>query len=360
MDLADTCSREGNRGGGLKAQHVSSIQYLAEATAAEVTGCSVGSKSVELRPKLSAANLVNRNIRIRAESAASILLVFQSIFPFLLFAGDETGSPITLTIQGGTNVSYSLSFEYLDQVLLPALERFGITVDRKLEFRGWSFGTRQLGSVRFHFVPIPVGQMLMAPDWPMERGTVTEIAISIIVPQHITMALKNSLLLEITSVFPGVETHFHVVEDSRHNARSYTLLVAHTSTGLRFGRDWLYDRKAKDKTPEELSTEIAQKVVADLAAELTKGGLVDEYLQDQLVVFQTLAAGTSSMPGTSAALSSDRVRVDRTDGPFGDGSTHTTTARWVTSQILPHAKWVDNGRLCEGVGWRISPTALPN
>lgn len=325
-----------------------------------MTGCSVGSSTFELRPKLSPANLANRDIKIKAESAASILLVFQSIFPFLLFAADNAGSPITVTIQGGTNVSFSLSFEYLDQVLLPALERFGIRVERKLELRGWSHGTRQLGSVKFQFVPIPLGQALKAPEWPTERGTITDIAISIVVPAHVITALKSSILSKLHSVFPGVGSYFQVVEDSQHDARLYTLLVAHTSTGLRFGRDWLYDKKSRGKRAEELSTEIARKVVKDLQVELAKGGLVDEFLQDQLIVFQALAEGSSSMPDTSAALSSDRTRLDRMHEPFGDGSTHTTTARWATSELLPPAKWIDRGRICEGVGWKISPTPLPN
>lgn len=348
--------RGGHRGGGLKAQHISSLQYLAEATAAELTGCSVGSSSFEFRPKLPPANLVNRNIKIKAESAASILLVFQSIFPFLLFAGDDNGSPITITIQGGTNVSFSLSFEYLDQVLLPALERFGIRVMRKLELRGWSHGSRELGSIKFQFVPLPVGQTLNAPDWPTERGTINEIVISIIVPKHVISTLRNTLLSKINLVFPGAESYFQVVEDSRHDARLYTLLVAHTSTGLRFGSDWLYDCKSKGKTPAELSTEIAQKVVRDLQIVLEKGGVVDEYLQDQLVIFQALADGRSSIPETSDALSSEKMRVDRTDEPFGGGSTHTTTARWAASNLLPRAKWFDNGRISEGVGWRTSQT----
>ena len=279
---------------------------------------------------------------------------------FLLFAGDDNASPIILTIQGGTNVSFSLSFEYFDQVLLPALERFGIKVARKLELRGWSHGTRELGSIKFQFIPIPVGQTLNAADWPTERGTITEIAISIIVPKHVIKTLKNSLLSKINSVFPGVESYFQVVEDSRHDTRLYTLLVAHTSTGLRFGRDWLYDSKSRGRSPAELSSEIAQKVVRDLQMELEKGGLVDEYLQDQLVVFQALAEGGSSMPETSAALSSDRTRVDRTDEPFGSGSTHTTTARWVTSELLLRARWIDNGRICEGVGWGTTPATLSN
>jgi RNA 3'-terminal phosphate cyclase (ATP) len=163
--------------------------------------------------------------------------------------------------------------------------------------------------------------------------------------------LKKALLFEIGLVFEDVEAKFVVVDDSRHAARMYTLLVAHTSTGLRFGRDWLYDEKSKNKSLDKLSTEIAQKVVDELDVEVRKGGLVDEYLQDQLIVFQALAEGRSIIPGTPEAVTSDREHVDRTDEPFGDGSTHTTTARWVASQLLPQVKWIDKGRVCEGAGW---------
>jgi RNA 3'-terminal phosphate cyclase (ATP) len=275
------------------------------------------------------------------------------MLPFLLFCGDDSGSPITATIQGGTNVRFSLSFEYFDQVLAPALERFGIKIDRKLDSRGWSLGATNLGSATFRFVPLTPGQTLKAPVWPVERGEITEIDITILVPADTIEAFKKALVFRINQVFPGVGTNYHLVEDSRHRTRVYTLLVAHTSTGLRFGCDWLYDRKATGKTPDDIATEVAEKVVAKLDAELQKGGLVDEYLQDQLVVFQALAEGSSSIPGSSEALSSERNQVDRTDEPFGDGSQHTTTARWVTSQLLPHTKWIDKGRICKGAGWKV-------
>jgi RNA 3'-terminal phosphate cyclase (ATP) len=335
----------------LKAQHVACIKCLADATAAEVTGCSVGSKSFEFKAKQSPKDLVNRNIKVKAESVSSILLVLQAVLPFLLFAGDDKGSPITITIQGGTNISYSLSFEYLDQVLLPSLERFGIKVERKLEFRGWSHGPMQIGSAKFGITPLRPGQKIKEPSWPEERGTITKIDVSIIVPKYLQDPLKKALLFEIGLVFEDVEAKFVVVDDSRHAARMYTLLVAHTSTGLRFGRDWLYDEKSKNKSLDKLSTEIAQKVVDELDVEVRKGGLVDEYLQDQLIVFQALAEGRSIIPGTPEAVTSDREHVDRTDEPFGDGSTHTTTARWVASQLLPQVKWIDKGRVCEGAGW---------
>ena len=314
----------------------------------------MGSRSFEFKPKFSPAKLANRNIQIKAESAASSLLVFQSIFPFLLFAGDESASPIAMTIQGGTNVSYSLSYEYLDQVLLPSLERFGINVDRKLQSRGWSQGPRETGSIKLQFVPLPLGTSLQPPTWPMERGNILKIDVSIITPLNLQQTLKKTLLFELDLVFPGVEVNFAIVEDSKHKARMYALLVAHTSTGLRFGRDWLYDRQSRYKDLDRISEEMAQKVVDELDLELRKGGLVDEYLQDQLIIFQALVAGKSTIPGSSEALASDRERVDKTDEPFGDGSTHTITARWVATQLLPQVKWIDKGRICVGTGWKIA------
>ncbi len=345
------------RSSGLKAQHVACIKCLAEATEAEVTGCAVGTKSFEFKAKLSPKDLVNRNIKVKAESVSSILLIFQAVLPFLLFAGDDTGSLIAITIQGGTNVSFSLSYEYLDQVLLPSLERFGIKVERKLEFRGWSHGPQQIGSAKFTITPLEPGRTIKEPSWPKERGIIIKVNASIVVPKYLQEPLKKALLFELGLVFEDAEANFVVVDDSRHPARMYTLLVAHTSTGLRFGRDWLYDNKSKNKTPDKLSTEIAQKVVDELDVEIRKGGLVDEFLQDQLIVFQALAEGKSIIPGTLEAVSSERERVDRTDEPFGDGSTHTTTARWVASQLLPQVKWFDRGRICEGAGWKASGTS---
>ena len=343
---------------GLKAQHVACIRCLAGATAAKTANVFIGSKSFEFTPTLSPASILNRNIIVKAESAASTLLVFQSILPFLMFAGDENSSPVTVTIYGGTNVSFSLSFEYLDQVLLPALERFGVHIERKLENRGWSHGSMQLGCAKFKLIPLSPGKIIRAPNWPLEQGKITKIDITIVVPDDLQKPLKDTFLFEINLVFPDVKANFLLVEDSRHKARVYSLLVAHTSTGLRFGRDWLYDRTTKNKTPDEIAVAVARKCVDDLDAEIRKGGVVDEYLQDQLVVFQALAQGQSSLPGSAAALGLGKNRIDRTDQPFGDGSLHTTTARWVTNHLLPGAKWIDEGRICEGVAWKTPPVSV--
>ncbi|PQE15772.1 hypothetical protein CJF30_00006177 [Rutstroemia sp. NJR-2017a BBW] len=328
--------------------HVSCLKWLAKATSAETEGCFVGSKTIEFKPTLSPADIKERDIKIDADSPASILLVLQAILPILLFASDANATPINLSIKGGSNAAYSLSYEYLDQVLLPSLERFGIKVERQLRTRGWSQGPLKLGCAEFKIYPMPLGQSFKAPDWPAERGTLTRIDVSILVQDKLQKPVKAAMLAELARVFLNVPINFILEENS---IGIYTILVAHTSTGLRFGRDWLYDRKTKGRSPEEISEELVKRVVKGLDRELNRGGLVDEHLQDQLVIFQALAEGRSTISGCGL-VGEMRNRLDRAGEPFGDGTKHTTTARWVTGELLPHVRWYDGGQVCEGVGWK--------
>jgi RNA 3'-terminal phosphate cyclase (ATP) len=237
-------------------------------------------------------------------------------------------------------------------------------IERKLQERGWSHGPRQIGSVRFTFTPLSPSHQLAASSWPnlASPGRVARIDVTTVVAQDLRGPLKAALAAELALVFPGVPVSFPVSEDSRHPARLYALLVAHTSAGTRLGRDWLYDKSTRGRAAAELATEVARRVVDDLDNEVRRGGCVDEYLQDQLVVFQALAQGRSSVVSESllgeAEDSDPGVRADRDEQPFGTGSMHTQTARWVVGQLLPGVKWRDGGRVCEGVGWNATPASL--
>jgi RNA 3'-terminal phosphate cyclase (ATP) len=49
-------------------------------------------------------------------------------------------------------------------------------------------------------------------------------------------------------------------EDSRHDKRYYLLLVATTSTGMKLGGDWLYDRAVRPGKLEQIVPTIVKKV----------------------------------------------------------------------------------------------------
>ncbi|EON95913.1 putative rna 3 -terminal phosphate cyclase protein [Phaeoacremonium minimum UCRPA7] len=369
----------------IRITHIRAIDWLAKATGAEVEGLSIGSQTLEFRPSCGPSQLVERKIKIVADSpAASALLIFQAVFPLLLFAGDEKNQPIDLEISGGTNVSWSLSYEYLDQVLLPTLEdRFGIKVERQLKQRGWSLGSMSRGNIHFRIQPLKIGEQLRLKepsrtDPNAKDFEVKAIDVSIVVPADMHELLTRALAKDLEMLFPDAEINFKVIDDSRNDARMYVLLVARSET-LRWGRDLLYAAQRKGKSKSMLSDSISRQVCKELYEELSTGGVVDEFLQDQLVVFQALADGKTSFPRseipegspqTSSASSivaevedamaelglterKERLRKDKTHQPFGEGSGHTTTARWVTAELLPTVKWFNKGTICEGVGMKF-------
>ncbi|RYC64948.1 hypothetical protein CHU98_g1241 [Xylaria longipes] len=358
-----------DRGGGLKSQHVSAIEWLAKATQAEVDGLVVGSRTLEFRPTAPPATVKHRKIVITAESrGASALLILQAVFPYLLFSGNENRDPIELEINGSTNGSFSPSYEYLDQVLLPTLEeRFGIVVERQLKKRAWTIGPIGQGTIWLKFQPISPGQTLkLVKPWNDKSqpgdNKMKRIDVSIFVPYAMREPMENAMVEYLGAAFPEAEINFVVNEESGHDARMYVLAVAHSESGLRWGRDFLYDRSSKKKQVATIAKEIAKTVTKRL------------WEQDQLVVFQVLAEGRTTYWSRATErlddeahsglakevdevnqgledLSLDKTeRRDKTHRPFGFGSTHATTARWVASELIPTVRWFNNGTICEGAG----------
>ncbi|KAJ0164839.1 RNA 3'-terminal phosphate cyclase [Colletotrichum tanaceti] len=386
-------SSSSSEGGGLKAQHVTAIRWLAETTEADVEGLAVGSSTLTFAPRLpppAALAGKPRTLKIDGDTfAASTLLILQAVLPFLLYAtaDDDPSAPIELEITGGTNVAWSLSYEYLDQVLLPRLEAsFGVRVGRTLKRRGWSLGPQARGSILLTIHPLRPGCTLRLVDH--SRGMlaaaahdedddddpsgseVRHVDVSIIAPSHTHADMQDALARALASSLPDAEVHFKIVEDSGHDARVYVLLVARSASELRWGRDALMSIPKKGRQREAVASLVSRRVVSDLAKELAvPGSTADEFLQDQLVVFQALAEGATSFPrhpsppegadvegpGQDVAQlgSGGRIRRDRPDRPFGHGSLHAQTARWVTSAILPSVEWYNKGTVCKGSGTKF-------
>ncbi|KAH6686909.1 RNA 3'-terminal phosphate cyclase [Plectosphaerella plurivora] len=356
------------KGGGLKNQHVTAIEYLASATQADVEGLEIGSKSIVFRPTLAPSALANRYIKIVAPTeAASTSLIFQAVLPFLVHASDpdDADKPISLTITGGTNVGFSPSYEYLAQVLLPTLRaRYGILVEPSIESRAWAAGPSTHGCVHFTIHPLKPGQKLQPLQTRHELAslaaspTISRVDVSIIVPGHLQAAFQDRLASDLAAVLPAADVDFVLLEDSGHDARVYVLLVAHSAHGnFRWGRDTLASFPKKPKAQPTFVRSLSSSLVRDLYREVAAPGgtMGDEYLQDQLVIFQALAEGESAFfrhdEKSAAYLEDERMRKDRGDEPFGQGSMHAQTARWVASEMLPAANFFNKGTVCAGVGF---------
>ena len=382
-------SRSGG-GGGLKTSHLAGAQWLAAATDAETMGMVVKSTELVFKPQISKQeqsvsqsspsnnvpsyitpnpkllqanpadamsneisnkyNLPSRGSHIRMTTPGSIFLVLQAILPYMIFSSPETSAfalpaynnsesvavPQNITIEGGTNVTQSLSYEYASQVLLPILHlKLGIgPIRMKLHRRGWSMGSTAVGKVSLDVTPLRPRNTLPAFCFE-DRGSLSKIYLSVLAPTVTSRSsIINIAVEKLQDLYPEVSIDIEVNEDSHHPKRLYLLLVAETSNGYRLGRDWLYDHKIKEETIEKHIKELVEKVIKDLRYELAHGGCLDEFLQDQLVVFQALAEGRSVIQ----------------DGQNGEGSLHTKTARWVVEQVLGRKF---EGGSCDGIAYQV-------
>lgn len=344
-------------------------------TDADVEGLSVGSEAITFVPRRPPTELLQRNIKISADSgSASTLLILQAILPFLLFAGNESGEPIELEISGGTNPSFSLSYEYLDQVLLPILqENFGIAMQTRLVRRGWSLGPQSRGLLWLKVQPLGLGQKLQfqapSPRTYPDSFDVKKVDVSIVVPSWAHEKLQAAVVKDVGDLFSDADVEFKVVEDSHSDSRWYILLVAHSLSGIRWGCDWLGSMPKKTKKVDVFVRQVSSKLCRSTYEEVSTGGQADIHLQDQVICFQALCEGYSSFPrgqdpedSWPGILIGDldnpdsvgKMRKEKNDEPFGHGSLHSKTARWVVSEMMPSVQFFNKGHLAKGVGLSLS------
>jgi RNA 3'-terminal phosphate cyclase (ATP) len=327
-----------SRGGGLKAQHLASVQWLGQASNAHMSGMGLKSKEITFTPSSNSTYYgFGGDVVVKQSTPGAVNLVFQAILPYLLFSGGK--EKIRMRITGGTNVSNSPSYDYVEQVLLPMLSLIGIPpIVPEVHSRGWSQGDARLGSVTYTIMPLrtklPAFQLTV-------RGEVESIRATIIAPrdyeQHISDELDVMFEKRHTVLFdtrdPHIETTF---EDSRHEKRFYLLLVATTTTGVKLGCDWLYDLGVRAGKMDSVISSLVRQVSLGLIAEIQHGGCVDEHLRDQLVVFQALAEGRSKVYG------------GKKEGVMVHPSLHARTAHWVAKEVVGID--FDEHGTCEGIG----------
>ena len=359
------------KAGGIKPAHYAGAFWLAQVTSAVTEGLEIKSRDLVFRPSLpedgngklqakiertersnsnelrhgvwrdiyDGERIIRRESSIFMSTPGSIFLILQALLPYILFTSrpdsrphNDDNIPVRLSIEGGTNVWHSLSYEYAEQVLFPMLyTKLGLgPIFMTLHRRGWSTGRATVGKVTFDITPPGLPKGLPAFSYT-DRGELSKLLVSILAPDAVFRSLiKDFVIRKLQQRFPSIEVTFPIDELSGHDKRLYLLVVAETSNGYRLGRDCLFDQKINRERPHKTVENLVDTVIKSTEIELAHGGCVDEFLQDQLVVFQALADGTSTIDGRTPSL-------------------HTRTARWVAERILG-ITFDANGH-CAGIGF---------
>jgi RNA 3'-phosphate cyclase len=135
--------RAGRPNPGLKAQHLTAVKALKQICNAQTNDIGLGSTDLRFIPGKVKRGIYNIDIG----TAGSISLLLQALILPCLFAPGK----VTLNVKGGTCGKWQASVDYLQNILLPHLNRFVEKIELKVLKRGYF--PKGGGEVRLEITP---------------------------------------------------------------------------------------------------------------------------------------------------------------------------------------------------------------
>ncbi|MCG3108363.1 RNA 3'-terminal phosphate cyclase [Metallosphaera sp. J1] len=111
---------------GLQPQHLASVRVMKMLTNARVRGDYLGSTELAFEP----GNVIEGDFSVDVGTAGSVTLIAMTAIPVMI------NRKISLRIRGGTDVPLSPPVDYMRLVLIPVLEKMGITGKIEVKRRG--------------------------------------------------------------------------------------------------------------------------------------------------------------------------------------------------------------------------------
>lgn len=274
--------RAGRRKPGLQAQHLTCVQAATEICGAEVEGAELNSQSLRFSPGPVQAG----NYHFKVGTAGSTSLVLQTVFLPLAMAAKRS----TVVVEGGTHVSWSPSFHYLDLHFIPTLWQMGL--DMRLTLQQAGFYPRGGGRVRATIEP---NHSALKPVHLKERGRMAQVrGLSVIanLPMRIATAQRSRVINRIGHLYPLND--IRTGELLAPSPGSYLLLLAEFEHSR-----CLYDALGEKGKPTH---QVADEAIAGLETFLATDAAIDQYLADQILMPLAFASGPSSFTTCETTL----------------------------------------------------------
>lgn len=291
--------RSGRAKPGLQAQHVTGLQLASAVSGGSLIGDRINSTEIRYQPAPlpgSSAEQHVRSIRGEIKSAGSICLLLQAALPCALFSPTECHFHLT----GGTDASFAPQYNYWYAVFRPTLQtQCGLSDDQiQADVTRRGFFPKGGGKVQVRVKPLT---QPLRPVQLTERGTVTDIFIRTFhagaIPRTDAESIEQAARTYLEERVNRVNFHTEIVTETKANGSSMgILIVAITDTGCRLAGSSVLAK------PKKSAQEIGFEAAEELFQTMEDGGCVDEWLQDQLILFAALADGVSEILTGSLTL----------------------------------------------------------
>lgn len=299
--------RGGRKKPGLRPQHLTGCRLVADLCSGSLEGDHVGSTEV----CMSTNKLVAGRFEANVQSAGSCMLLAQAALPCALLAAHQSfetigckrsassieGSTETygsvLTLRGGTDAAMAPPFGYTNSVLIPMLQRLlGVSITAHCKMRG--FFPQGGGVVDVEVNALPQGTCLQ-PVRLTERGAVTTVSIEAIACGKLgreaaerMAVVAQRVLRQENSTLRAIRWNVNISSPAAKATGGSIVITALTEKGCILGSSALSE-------PGRSSEQVGQAAAEDMLEALATGACVDQWMQDQLIIYMALADGDSKI-----------------------------------------------------------------
>ncbi|MCS7191848.1 MAG: RNA 3'-terminal phosphate cyclase [Armatimonadetes bacterium] len=307
--------RAGRKNPGLRPQHLTSVRAAATICNAKFEGAKVNSTELNFEPMGLQGGFLFIDVSADQRSAGSGTLVFQTIFPALLFAKQTSSIRI---IRCGTHVPFSPTYDYIADVFLPMMKLLSAKGELKLVKAGWfpEGGGELEASIQ------PINQPVKCISLT-ERGNLKSILVLSALSnlkRSIALRQANQAVNRLLSMgFRQSEIEVDIREFPSPSKGTVVFIAAKFENVIAG-----FSALGELGKPAE---KVADEAVEDFAEYWRTNAPVDKHLADQLILFMALADGVSVIK-TSALTQ------------------HSLTQIWLVEQFLP-VNFEVQGRLGE-------------
>lgn len=272
--------RAGRSTPGLRPQHLTGLELVRDMCEGSLEGAAIGSSEVSLSPgKIKGGSHI-----ADTQTAGSVTLLMQVSLPCALFAQ----GPSELCLKGGTNAEMAPQIDYTLKVFKPIVERFGVNMDCDLRMRGYY--PKGGGEVVLKVNPVKE----LSPINMTERGNITKIYgrafVAGVLPSKLAKDMSTAAVRTIRKEIKDLYINIQSLQekDKACGNGNGIIIIAESSTGCIFAGTAL---GKKGVYADKVGIEAAEMLLRNVR----HNGCVDEFLQDQLILYMALAKGTSRM-----------------------------------------------------------------
>jgi len=280
---------------GLRPQHFTALSCIQTICDAEVEGLSINSKTLEFTPHAIKPGAYEFDVG----TAGSMTLVFQAC----LLSGLKTSRPLTIHLQGGTDVRWAPSWDYFSHVFLPLVEKLGVHTDVQLIKRGYY----PVGGGEAVLTIHPINQLTpFLADEPQHFEEVEGIVHLANLPDHIGTRMKHAAMK--AALQHKLQSSIRIDSSPSMSAGTGITLWS-TSNKTILGSTVLGEKNISAET-------IGEQAASILIKEIQSGATLDLFGIDQLLPYLVYA------PRGSTCL-------------IREITNHMNTNMWLMKQFFP-------------------------